>query len=100
MFAQYFGGTIMLSIAKSVFENELPSELATYAPSVNPEAVINAGSTGIQDVVTPAELSGTLFAYSKSLMLTMVCFLFSCLAFSKPRSPVRGCYETYEPVMY
>ncbi|CAL5866561.1 uncharacterized protein PFLUO_LOCUS770 [Penicillium psychrofluorescens] len=71
MFAQYFGGTIMLSIAKSVFENELPSELATYAPSVNPEAVINAGSTGIQDVVTPAELSGTLFAYSKSLMLTM-----------------------------
>jgi mitochondrial fission protein ELM1 len=58
MFSQSFGGSIFLAFAETMFSSSLKSELARYAPSVNPEVVIAAGATAIRTVVAKDELAG------------------------------------------
>lgn len=67
MFSQSFAGALFLSFASVIFSNSLKTEIPKYAPSVNPEVVIDAGATGFRKAVTSSELPGVLTAYAKSI---------------------------------
>jgi hypothetical protein len=66
IFSQSLSGSIFLSIADTVFTNKLRAWIDQFAPTVNPQIVINAGATGVRQVVSPQDLSGVLAAYAKS----------------------------------
>jgi len=72
MFCQYFGGTVFLAIAKSLFENGLRKALGEYAPNVDPNLVINAGAVTVFDKLPPAEVGNVILAYNKALAATFV----------------------------
>jgi hypothetical protein len=68
VFAQNFGGAIFLSIAEVIFSGQLRHQLAIYAPDVDADAVIAAGTTAtdVRAAVSPSLLPGVLEAYSKT----------------------------------
>lgn len=45
MWAQTFGGSVMLGLGQTAFVNILRSALKSYAPELNPDDVIDAGAT-------------------------------------------------------
>ena len=65
MFSQAMGGALVLSFADTIFTNSLKSLIPKYAPSVNAQAVIDAGATGVKSAVHGSEVAGVLLAYSK-----------------------------------
>ncbi|KAI1642322.1 putative MFS multidrug transporter [Daldinia loculata] len=85
MFSQNFGGALFLSFAETIFSNSLKTLIPEYAPSVNPETIINAGATGFRRTISPAEITHVLVAYSKSIDrvfymtagMGVLCFVFS-----------------------
>ncbi|KAL4787634.1 major facilitator superfamily domain-containing protein [Aspergillus varians] len=85
MFSQTFAGALFLSISNTIFNNSLKSLIRHYAPSVNPQTVIDAGATGFRSELSGGQLGGVLTAYAKSVdrvfYLTVgmacACFLFS-----------------------
>ena len=85
LFSQGISGSIFLSIADTVFTNRLRAWIHWFAPTVNPQVVINAGATGIRQVVSPQDLKGVLEAYAKScddvfylaLAASLAAFLFT-----------------------
>lgn len=72
MFCQYFGGTVFLAIAKSLFENGLRKALREYTPGLDPDVVINAGVVNVFHKIPPAEVEGVILAYNKALAATFV----------------------------
>jgi hypothetical protein len=70
MFTENLAAAIMVCVAQSVFGNQLLSNIKAYAPSLDANAVISAGATGIK-TQAPAELySAVLYAYNLSLTRT------------------------------
>ena len=68
VFSQNFGGAVMVSLSQTIFSNSIHNDIPRYAPSVDPEAVIAAGSTRMRDLVTDSvELKGVLKAYSVAI---------------------------------
>jgi hypothetical protein len=67
MFIQTLSGAIFLTVANVAFDSGLKSFVPEYAPNVDPQTLISAGATGIQNVVSSDDLSGVLMAYSKSI---------------------------------
>jgi hypothetical protein len=63
VFSQTFGGAIFLAIAQLIFSHGLISGLQEFAPTLNPEIVINAGATAVRGVVSAADLPAVLQAY-------------------------------------
>ncbi|KAL1890872.1 hypothetical protein Sste5346_008013 [Sporothrix stenoceras] len=66
-FGQNVGGAVLLTIANTVFDNSLKSQLKQHAPGVDPEAVIAAGATAFRSVVSPASVPGVILAYANSV---------------------------------
>ncbi|KJR89519.1 MFS transporter [Sporothrix schenckii 1099-18] len=66
-FGQNVGGAVLLTIANTVFDNSLKSQLRQHAPGVNPEAVIAAGATAFRAVVPVASVPGVILAYANSV---------------------------------
>jgi hypothetical protein len=66
MFSQAFTGALFLSFSDTIFTNSLKTLIPKYAPSVNPQTVIDAGATGFRTLVKEEELGGVLVAYAKS----------------------------------
>lgn len=66
MFLQGLIGSIVISIANTIFDNSLLSEIRVGAPSANAEAVLAAGATAFRKVVSPEQLPGVLSAYAIS----------------------------------
>ncbi|MCJ1400455.1 hypothetical protein MMC11_003660 [Xylographa trunciseda] len=68
-FSQFFGGTIFVAVAQSVFNNELPLTLHQYAPALGNGA--NGGGSTIQTgAIPPAILPGLLMAYNNAIIYT------------------------------
>jgi len=67
MFSQAFTGALFLSFSDTIFTNSLNTLVPKYAPSVDPQVVINAGATGFRTMIKGAELAGVLVAYAKSV---------------------------------
>ena len=63
-FCQTFGGTLFLTFAQTIFNHSLAEGLDKFAPTVNPQEVINAGASAIRQVVKPEEVEGVLKAYN------------------------------------
>jgi hypothetical protein len=58
---------IAVVLCQTIFTNSLVELIPKYAPGVDPEIVIEAGSTKVRDVVGPDHISQVLVAYAKSL---------------------------------
>jgi hypothetical protein len=67
MFSQAFGGALFLSFADTTLTNSLKTLIPKYAPSVNPQSIIDAGATGIRTVTNSSNLIDVLKAYSKAV---------------------------------
>lgn len=66
-FGQNVGGAVLLTLANTVFDNSLKSQLRSHAPGVDPEAVIAAGATAFRSVVPVASVPGVILAYANSV---------------------------------
>jgi hypothetical protein len=83
VFAQNFGGSLILTGAQAIFTNSLRSLIAVDVPGINPDLILGAGATGIRTLVTDStQLAGVLQAYctavARVMYLGLTC---SCLCF-------------------
>ena len=69
-FFQFFGSSIFLAIAQSVFSNRLVSQLAEYAPGLDANSFLQQGTVALRTIVPPAELPGVLIAYNRAFTST------------------------------
>jgi MFS family permease len=69
-FFQFFGSSIFLAIAQTIFSNKLTSELSKHVPEVNAEALLHLGTSAVRGFVTQEELPAVLAAYNKAITST------------------------------
>ncbi|KAF2103560.1 MFS general substrate transporter [Rhizodiscina lignyota] len=69
-FFQFFGSSIFLAIAETVFSNTLTSELTKHVPEVNPTTLMHIGTSAVRNFVTPEQLPAVLAAYDKAITST------------------------------
>ncbi|MCJ1405112.1 hypothetical protein MMC11_008338 [Xylographa trunciseda] len=67
LFCQIFGGAVCVTVAQLTLTNSLVPALHAYAPSVDPQDIINAGATNVRAVIAPKDLGGVLLAYNAAL---------------------------------
>ena len=72
LFFNSLGGAIAISIAQNVFSNRLLADVPKFAPSVDPNLVLNTGATQLKNVIPPAVLGDVLQAYAKALDTTFI----------------------------
>ena len=70
IFAQILGGTLMISVAQSVFTNQLITELRSAVPDINPSIVLATGATSLKNIIGPQNLTEVLKAYNSALVRT------------------------------
>ncbi|OGE48067.1 hypothetical protein PENARI_c033G09401 [Penicillium arizonense] len=63
-FAQSLSGAIFISVAQTVFENRLVASISTYAPKVNPSALIEGGAANLSQRLSKEVLPSVLYAYN------------------------------------
>jgi hypothetical protein len=69
-FAQSLSGAIFISVAQSVFENRLVASISTYAPEVNPSALIEGGAANLSQRLSKEVLPSVLYAYNIAVTQT------------------------------
>ncbi|KAH8893587.1 MFS general substrate transporter [Thozetella sp. PMI_491] len=69
-FFQFFGSSIFLAIAQTVFSSTLTSELAKNLPEFDVPALTHLGMPAIRSFVTPEELPTVLAAYNRAITNT------------------------------
>ncbi|GLA36448.1 hypothetical protein AnigIFM63309_002552 [Aspergillus niger] len=71
VFFQSLGGAIVISVAKSVFENSIVKQISETAPDVSPRLILDAGATAFRTALADAghidELEMVLDAYMTGL---------------------------------
>ncbi|KAJ0108391.1 hypothetical protein J7T55_005368 [Diaporthe amygdali] len=85
-FVQGLGSAIIISVANTIFDDRLVTEISSRAPQVNPEAVIAAGATAFRKIVSADDLPGVVKAYAVSfdktfylaVAMSALCFFTSC----------------------
>ncbi|KAH6646677.1 hypothetical protein BKA67DRAFT_663079 [Truncatella angustata] len=72
IFAQMFGGSLLVSVAQHVFTNKRVAGLGTISNlSIGPKAVNTAGATDIATLITdPVVLSEVKVVYNTAIMWT------------------------------
>ncbi|CAG8918355.1 unnamed protein product [Penicillium salamii] len=70
IFAQTLGGAIFISVAQNVFQNQLITNFAKYAPEQNAPKLISAGATMIRSLVQGDQLHSVLLAYNAAITQT------------------------------
>lgn len=70
VFIQSLGAAILTTIANTIFDNSLVSQIGTQAPGVDAGAVLGAGATAFRKIVTPEQLPGVLEAFAISFRHT------------------------------
>lgn len=76
LFGQFFGGGVFLALADTDLSSTLISSIPEYAPGANVTAIIDAGASGVRDVVTPEQLPGVILAYNKAVDNVFVSLVF------------------------
>ena len=69
-FLQFFGSSIFLAIAQAVFSNTLTTEIATRAPGVDVQSLMQIGTSEVRGFVMKAQLPGVLAAYDRATAST------------------------------
>lgn len=72
MFMQYFGGAVFLSVAKTIFTNELISALHKYAPDIDAYSIVHSGATSAFNGLSELDRPLVVKAYNKALTSTFV----------------------------
>ncbi|KAJ2982136.1 hypothetical protein NQ176_g1594 [Zarea fungicola] len=72
MFMQYFGGAVFLSVAKTIFTNELISTLHKYAPDIDAYSIVHSGATSAFNGLSEHDRPLVVEAYNKALTSTFV----------------------------
>jgi hypothetical protein len=72
IFFNSLGGAIAISIAQNIFSNGLKTKLPVYAPTIDPQTVIQAGAAYLRTVVSATQLPGVLLAYMGALQEAFV----------------------------
>ncbi|KAI8249965.1 Efflux pump mlcE [Colletotrichum sp. SAR 10_77] len=70
IFFQYFGSSVFLCVSKTAFLNRLIPALQEHVPDVDPQAIINAGATDLENLVDGSEYNALIQAYSDALVTT------------------------------
>lgn len=71
VFAQTFGGAVVLSVAQAVFNNRLAASLrAEGLEGVDVEALLDAGATAIAGLVPEGEMGRVLDGYNSAITQT------------------------------
>lgn len=103
-FAQSLGGSIFVSVANNIFDNQLSQNLHKIA-GLNADIVTHVGATDIRRIVSPALLGQVLVAYNDALrtafhvVVAVTCMtVFGALAMpwlnlKKGRCRAAGCCE-------
>ncbi|KAF7312733.1 Major facilitator superfamily transporter [Mycena indigotica] len=68
LFLQTMGGSIFVSVAQNVFQNQLVSGLRTQVPSVDPRVLLGAGAASIRAVVPGDVLGAVIRVYNTALV--------------------------------
>lgn len=81
VFAQTFGGAILLSVAQNVFINRLGAELRNRIPDIDVSQILNAGATNLQKIVDESSVARVLLAYNDALTQTFyIALTVACLS--------------------
>lgn len=83
--AEGLGGAVLISVANTIFDDSLASQIHANAPHVSAEAVIAAGATKFRDVVPAEDLPSVVRSYAISfdrtfylaIALSAMCFFTS-----------------------
>ncbi|KAF5874199.1 putative mfs multidrug transporter protein [Botrytis fragariae] len=67
IFFQYLGGALCLTFASTIFTAKLKSGLRVYAPSVDPQIVIEAGATAYRNVIPKDQVMNVVTAYNLAI---------------------------------
>ncbi|PPR00927.1 hypothetical protein CVT24_000247 [Panaeolus cyanescens] len=68
VFAQSIGGALAVAVANNLFVNKLIKSLIKFAPSLNPEEVIQLGPTSLKSHIAADVLPGVLKAYNEAVV--------------------------------
>ncbi|KND92191.1 putative MFS-type transporter C16A3.17c [Tolypocladium ophioglossoides CBS 100239] len=68
VFCQTFSGAVFIAIANSIFNNVLKHELEKLVPGGDAQGIVDAGATGIRQVVWEEDLPGVLMSYLKGVV--------------------------------
>ncbi|KAK0761238.1 hypothetical protein N5P37_006186 [Trichoderma harzianum] len=98
IFTQTLAGTIFLSVAENIFQNQLISQLHKLVPEIDPRSIIETGASSLRPFIEakcPQYLSAVLAAYNNAIRhVFLLSVIFACLnaipdAFMEWVSPVR-----------
>ncbi|MCJ1286795.1 hypothetical protein MMC26_006141 [Xylographa opegraphella] len=67
IFTQSIGGAMFVSVGETVLENQLVTELALNAPSIDPADVLAAGATGLESAFSADILPAIVLSYNGAL---------------------------------
>ncbi|KAJ5367953.1 Efflux pump roqT [Penicillium cataractarum] len=70
MFAQTLGGSIFISVAQNIFQNQLVTNIRADAPTANAAELVAAGATMLRTVVSGPVLERVLVAYNDAITQT------------------------------
>jgi hypothetical protein len=70
LFGQTLGGAIFVSVGQNVFQNQLLTNFAKYAPDQDATKLISAGATMIRSFVSGDDLHHVLTAYNAAVTQT------------------------------
>lgn len=70
MFAQTLGGSVFVSVAQNIFQNELLHNLQRYAPGADIVKIAGAGATMVRSVVSGPLLQEVMVAYNVAITRT------------------------------
>ncbi|KAK7706654.1 hypothetical protein SLS64_007485 [Diaporthe eres] len=65
-FIQGLGSAVLISVANTIFDDSLASQIRSRAPHVDPKAVIAAGATAFRKVVPAEDLPAVVKSYAVS----------------------------------
>jgi MFS family permease len=70
VFTQSMGSAIFVSVAQTVFRNQLLRSVRHEAPDIDAQRVITAGAATVQQTIGPDDLPGVLSAYNEAITRT------------------------------
>lgn len=83
IFTQTLAGTIFLSVAENVFQNQLVSQLRRLVPEIDPQDIVTIGASNLRQVIEaefPQDLTAILTAYNNAIRhVFLISIIFACL---------------------
>ena len=69
---QYLAGSVAITIAQTVFENELGPALSKHAAGVEVQYILDAGATGFRAITPADQLTNVQIGYNEALVKVFV----------------------------